>query len=120
MDPTNKLPWSVTIISWIFVATGVIGFGFHLSEVNRQPFDYDVLWPLGLALVAIVCGIYMLRRSNWARWVAVAWLVFHAAVSAFHSRRELIVHSVLLALFTYFLFRPEASAYFRGGRSEET
>jgi hypothetical protein len=112
----KKRPFSVTIIGWIFVATGVVGFGFHASEIRAHPFEYDVVWVLGLSLLAAVSGVCMLMGSNSARWLAVAWLAFHVGVSAFHSRRELIVHSVLLVVMTYFLFRSEATRYFRGTR----
>jgi len=114
-----KRPWSVTIIGWVFVVTGVLGVGLHANEIRTQhPFQYDAAWALGVSVIAIVCGVYMLRRSDWARWLAVAWLAFHVGVSAFHSRRELTVHSVLLVVLAYFLFRPEARAYFRGGTTE--
>ena len=115
----NRRPLLVTIIAGIFLATGVLGLAFHASKIRAHPFHYDIVWVLGLSAVAVVCGAYMLRRSNWARWLAVAWLAFHVGVSAFHSRRELIVHTLLLVVLTYLLFRPESTAYFRGPRTEK-
>jgi hypothetical protein len=115
----KKRPWSVTILSCIFVLVGVTGVVFHSTEIKApRPFPYDAVWAIGVSVIAIVCGFYMLRANNWARCLSVAWLLFHVVVSAFHSRRELIMHSVLLAVFTYLLFRPEANAYFRGPRRE--
>jgi hypothetical protein len=117
----KKRPYLVTIIAWIFVLAGIIGFVFHVTEVKARPrFQYDLLWPLGLSLLAILCGFYMLRQSNWARWLAVAWLAFHVILSGFHSTQGFIVHTVLLAVFAYFLFRPQATAYFRGTGTEGT
>jgi hypothetical protein len=55
----------------------------------------------------------MLRGNNWARWLALAWIAFHVVVSFFHSLQEVVVHSLLFMLIAYFLFSPEARAYFR-------
>jgi uncharacterized membrane protein len=110
----RKRPWTVAVVAWIFILVGVAGLAAHAGEMKpHPPFAYDVLWPLGAAIVAAVCGFFLLRGSDWARWLALAWLVFHVVLSAFHSRQELIVHAVLLAIFAYLLFRPEASRYFR-------
>jgi hypothetical protein len=110
----NKRPLSVIVIGLLYVATGLLGLAFHLNEFNPQhPFQYDSVWVALVRLIAIVCGVYMLRGKNWARWVALAWIAFHVVLSSFHSRFELMVHSLLCATFAYFLFRPQASQYFR-------
>ena len=115
----TKRPISVTIISLIFAAAGVIGVVFHLTEFNlQQPFQYDLVWVVLIRLMAIVCGVYMLRGSNWARWLTLIWIAYHVILSGFHSLFELAVHSLLFAVFAYFLFRPRASEYFRGARTE--
>ena len=114
----KKRPLAVTIIAWIFVLVGIVTCVSHASEIQPYAIRYDDVAAVGISLVAVLCGIYMLRGSDWARWLAVAWLAFHVILSGFHSRRELIVHTVLLAMFAYFLFRPEATAYFRGARRE--
>jgi hypothetical protein len=59
----------------------------------------------------------VLLGHNWARWLLLAWLVFHVIVSAFHSPEEVAAHVVLLLLFAYFVFRPPASNYFRSAPS---
>ena len=111
----NERPLSVTIISYLYMAAGVVGIVYHASELKAQhPFQADVIWVLLLRLTAIVSGVFMLRGSNWARWLGIGWIAFHVAVSAFHPIRELIVHSLLFALFAYFLFRPETAEFFRG------
>lgn len=117
-QPINKRPLSVTIVGCIFLAIGILASASHAAEL-RGPGLYDALWALLVNLVAIVCGIYLLRRCNWARWLAVAWLGFHVIISL-HSRQALLVHSALLALFAYLLFRPVATSYFRASASEET
>lgn len=110
-----KRPLLVTIMGCVYIVTGAGGFALHASEIKSlHPFPYDALWPLGLGVLAVVSGAYMLRGGNWARWLAVAWIAFHVGISAFDATRELIVHSVLLVVIVYLLFRPEATRYFRG------
>jgi hypothetical protein len=45
-------------------------------------------------------------------------MAFHIVLSIFHSPVELLMHILLFGVIGYFLFRPQVSAYFRGGRSE--
>src|SRR2546428_4180404 len=113
----NKRPLSITVISWLFVAAGVIGLAYHATEFTAdRPFQYDVVWVYFVRLLAILCGVFMLRGSNWARWLLLVWIAYHIILSAFHSLSEVLVHSLLLAVVAYFLFRPRASFYFRGTR----
>ncbi len=113
----NRRPLSVTIVGCIFLAIGILASASHATELRRTGHvQYDVLWALLVNLVAIVCGVYLLRRRNWARWLAVAWLAFHVIISL-HSPQALLVHSALLAVFAYLLFRPAAGAYFRAART---
>lgn len=99
----------------MFVATGVVGLTYHATEFKtRGPFDYDVLWVCLVRLLAILCGVFMLRGSNRARWGLVVWLGYHVILSVLHTPFELVVHGLLFAVVLYFLFCPPASAYFRG------
>ena len=110
-----KRPIPVTIISCLLIATGALGFVFHLADVTAQhSFQSDEVWAALVNLAAILCGVYMLRAGNWARWLAIAWIGFHVIVSIFHSRSELAAHILIFAAFGYFLFRPRANDYFRG------
>ena len=113
----GKRPLSVTIIGLLFIATGVIGVVYHLIAL-KHPFQNELIWVFLVRFLAIVCGLFMLLGSNWARWLALAWLAFHVVLSAFHSRSELIMHGVLLVVIAYFLFRPKVVEYFRGPRAE--
>ena len=118
--PTKKRPLSVTVAGYILLATGIVGSAVHAGELRGvRPVQQDVVWALVTSLVAVLCGIYLLRRSNWARWLAVAWLAFHVVLSI-HSQPALLVHTLLLALFGYLLFRPAARAYFRPATSAES
>ena len=109
----SKRPLSITIISWIFIAAGAIGLVYHGNEVRtRRPFEYELLWVCLVRLLAILAGLFMLRGSNWARWLLVLWLGYHVGLSFLHTPFELIVHSILFVAVLYFLFRAPASAYF--------
>lgn len=110
----NKRPISVTVIACAYIATGAIGFVFHFTEFRaRDAFRYDVLWIELIRLAAIVCGAFMLRGHNWARWLALAWIGFHVILSYFHTPPELAIHCLFFAVIAWFLFRPDAARYFR-------
>jgi len=110
----SKRPISVTVIAWIYIVVGIGGIAAHITELNpRHPFELEVVEALVVRLLGIVAGVFMLRGHNWARWLAVAWIAFHVALSAFHSHQGLLVHVALFAVFTFFLFRSAANEYFR-------
>ncbi len=109
-----KRSLSVVIIAGLLIATGAIGIAFHLTEIDpHQRISQEQIWILLVRLTAIIAGVFMLRAANWARWLALAWIAFHVILSFYHSVQQVVVHAVLLALFAWFLFRPEANAYFR-------
>jgi hypothetical protein len=115
----SKRPLSVTVIGWLFVLAGFIGLAYHASDfVARRPWEYDLVLVCFVRLLAILFGVFLLRGRDWARWGLIIWMAYHVILSGFHSVLELVMHSVLLALIAYFLFRPEVSAYFRGWRQE--
>lgn len=113
---TRKRPIAVIIISCIYIVTGIAGLVFHLSKYRIQhPFEYDIVWIAIVEILAMVAGAYMLRGKNWARWLAVAWMAFHVVISIHSPLQQLIVHSLLLVIFAYFLFNRTAKEYFSGG-----
>ena len=119
MRTMSERPLSVTMISWLFLIAGVIGVAYHASEFRLGgPFQYDLLWVCLVRLIAIVCAVFMLRASNWARWLLVVWIAYHVVLSGLHSPLQFIVHGVLLAVVICFLFNAKAAAYFRGVRAE--
>ena len=116
----HKRPTSITVISWIFIAFGSIVLLFGLlpsvdTTVAQRIAELRGHWIVHVSrMVAVLCGVFMLYGFNWARWLLVVWLGFHIIVSALHSPLQLLVHTLLFAVVLYFLFRPQASAYFRG------
>lgn len=116
-DRPGTRPRSVTAIAYLFVAAGVFGLAYHAADIDpRGPFDYRLAWVLVVRLLAIVAGVFLLRGANWARWLAIAWIGYHVALSALHSWVDTAVHAVLLAGIAYVLLRPPVAAFFRGAR----
>jgi len=107
----NKRPISVTILACVYLAAGAIGFAYHFRELLSL--QQDSIWAELTEFLAIVCGAFMLRGHNWARWLALAWIVFHVVLSAFHSVREFAIHGLFCAVIAWILFRSQATRYFR-------
>jgi len=109
-----RRPLSVTVISLLFIAVGSIGL---INQLTKLRFEYHRVWLGVVQLLAIVAGLFMLRGRNWARWLLLIWIVSHVILSAFHTPFELAIHSLLLLVVAYFLFRPKASAYLGAART---
>jgi hypothetical protein len=90
----NRRPLLVTVIGWLYLVTGAVGLAYHSTEHETVGlFQYEPVLVLFLRLLALVCGVFLLRGSNWARWLALAWMAYHVILSAFHPLFELAVHS---------------------------
>ena len=113
-DHMNKRPLAVLLIGCVYIVTGAAGFAAHFSELNaRHPFENDVAWVELVSLIALVSGAYLLRGHNWARWLALAWMAFHVAIS-WPVVRQLVMHTLILAVIAWMLFLPAAQRYFSG------
>lgn len=58
----------------------------------------------------------MLLGYNWARWLAIAWMAFHVIISL-PVYGQLVMHTAILALIAYALFRSDADHFFLHSRS---
>lgn len=110
-----KRPLPVTILGCLFIVAGLVGLAYHLSE---RPLDHWIVLISIVRIIAVVGGVFLLMGHAWARWLMLAWLVFHVVVSAFHSLSESVAHVVLLMVVAYFLLGPPASKYFQSRPSE--
>lgn len=109
-----KRPVSITLVALLLILSGAAGIAYHFTDVRTwHPFPYGYVAVLFVRLLAMVAGIYLLRGSDWARWLALAWIAFHLAISFFNDWSQVAVHTVVLAIFCYVLLRPAANAYFR-------
>src|SRR5579872_1639686 len=96
----NQRPLAVTLIGCVYLVIGAIGFAYHVTEFKAtHPFQYDIVWVELLCLIAIVCGLYILRGSNWARWLALVWIAYHGPGVAEKQRtnRALLLQYLQLA-----------------------
>lgn len=110
---STQRPLSVTFVACAYIAVGAIAFVYQLREfVTRAAFHYDVVWIEMTELLAFVCGIFLLRGQNWARWMALAWMAFHVVLSAFHAASEFLIHLLFCAVIGWVLFRPAAKRFF--------
>lgn len=110
---SSSRPLSVTCLAWLYIALGTFMFLSHSMELLR--FEKDAFLIEFVELLAVVAGAFMLRRRNWARWLALAWTAFHVVLTAFPPFHGLAVHVLITAGITYLLLRSDASQYFRGG-----
>lgn len=112
-DPSMKRPLVVTIIGWLFILAGTVGFVYHLNELNtRDLFGNDAVWVEFVRLLAIVGGILTLYGHNLGRWLLIAWMAYHVVLSYFHPLSELLVHVIVLVAVAYGLFHRKSGAFF--------
>ncbi len=108
-----KRPVSITVLAAVLLLVGAVTLVYHLSEFKpQQESVYDLAAILLVCVLAAVSGAFLLRASNWARWLAVAWMAFHVVISALGPWQKAAAHGALIAIFAYILFRPAARAYF--------
>jgi hypothetical protein len=113
IDQAKKRPIPITMLSWLYIVVGVLSTAAHYAEFwTHKPTMSEFAWINLLGAEAVVAGVFMLRGQNWARWLALLWMATHVVISAFQLMRGLVIHSVLLLLIAYFLFRREAREYF--------
>jgi phosphatidylserine synthase len=109
----KKRPVVITVLGWLYIVVGAVSTAAHFADFRTHKLvmnEFVGITVLGAA--AIIAGVYMLKRQDWARWLALVWIAAHVVISAFHPLHEFIVHCVLLALFAYLLFRRESREYF--------
>lgn len=111
-------PLSITIISWLFMIFGSIALLSGLlpltgADTAQLVAEFKTHWMVHLSrLAAIVSGLFMLRAHNWARWLLVAWIVFHIVIGALHGWIPLVTHVLIFSVILFFLFRRTAREYF--------
>ena len=125
----NKRPRSVTLISVIVITAGAVAFvAGLLSAWNSASAQRAVGFNaqralehapvLAIRALAVLCGVLMLFGFNWARCILVVWTGGHVLIGFLHAPWSGMVHGALFGLIVYLLFRPRASAYFRGPKAE--
>lgn len=106
-------PVPVLIVALLYLAVGAIGLVYHFRDLSAS----DGIWIELTESLALLAGVFLLLRRNWARWLAVAWIAFHVGLSILHSIRETAIHAVFLVLIAWMLFRPASTRFFRGANT---
>lgn len=113
-----KRPYEVTVAGWLFIVVGTLNTAYHLW---KGAFDRWMVAILILTVSAVVAGVFLLRGaqwSRWARWLALAWIVFHVVVSALNSVSAALPHVVLLVVIGYVLLGPPTRQYYQQGQAK--
>ena len=106
-------PFVVSVVAFLLMLTGAAGLVSDGLDLRSAPSRHDEI--IGIAavhLLAVIAGVFMLRAQNWARWLAIAWITFHVVLSLWHPPMQLLVHTILFAVFLWCLFRGKSGAYF--------
>ena len=118
----RPLPVLIVSIGFILIGAGGLLRGI-VSLLRGAGSNSHELMDIGLVsfsgILALLSGVFMLRRANWARWLCVTWMALHVVLSLFHTPFETVIHSAMLVVLILVLFRPSASSYFRGHAAPE-
>lgn len=106
-------PFQVTVLGWLFIVVGIVSTADHLWKGTLDRWTIPTVL---VGVVAVVAGVFLLRGARWARWLLLAWLAFHVAVSAFESLSVALPHAALLLVVGYVLLGPPTSKYFQQGQ----
>lgn len=122
----EKRPLSVSIIGWYLIAVGVLGAVSVLAMRNNpmmqrmyehSPLPISAHIGIGVigSIITAVCGYAMLKGHNWSRFVYVGWCVigFVISLATVPFTSLLLLGLAFLAVIVFFLFRPDANAWFR-------
>ena len=120
-EGVRKRPIGVVVVSALLVLAGVVGLVADCMNSQSLSADhYAAVWIALVNVVWIVAAVFVFRGRDWARWLAIAWMAFHVAISLWNSRQQIVVHGVIFALMALILLRRDASDFFRGAnRSAE-
>ncbi len=113
-SPQTPRPISITLIAGLYIAVGALGFIFHFRDSLQSP--ASGVWVELTEVLAAMAGIYMLRRKDWARWLALAWMGAHVVFSALGALPAAAIHAGFFAAIAWILLRPPAGRYFRNSQ----
>ncbi|MCU1312395.1 MAG: hypothetical protein JWM54_152 [Acidobacteriaceae bacterium] len=95
----------------------MVGIGAQAARfLQDMLLGFEAIYVLSFSIVAIACGVFLLRGQSWTRWLAVAWFAFHVVIGALHSWQSAVLHVTLLAIRTYALFCRQATIWFHSAK----
>jgi hypothetical protein len=123
-----KRPLSHTIIAWLSILAGAVCFlALLFLSLYAESGSSSASWFhrfegiggfIAGAVASLSGGVLVLKRSPWGRWLVLASIVL-LQVDPIEMRTMVIVRlGLMLMVCGYFLFRPQADAYFRGGEHD--
>ena len=121
----ERRPLSLTIIGWFLIVTGLFGAYASLTvgsnEVARQMLAdsgvslqfQQVLAVIG-AIVIFASAYGIFKGLPWSRVLYVGWMIISLVIGLLTSpfKGMLLLSVLFLVVIGYFLFRPEADAWF--------
>lgn len=107
-----KRPLTVTLISALYIVTGIVAIIYHAREWAAS-LQGDDLLAFVIRVLAIVGGVFALRGQNWARWLLVLWIGYHIVLSVGHPVEQIITHALFGILTGVCLFNKKANGFFR-------
>lgn len=110
-----RRPIAVTVLSWLFIALGVVSLAMDVRFVMAHGAGRDEALIFPVHALAVVAGAFMLRGADWARWLTVLWMAFHVAITVLNAWQGFAFHVILFAGITFLLFRADARGWFRPG-----
>lgn len=107
-----KPPITVIIAGCIYILGGAIPVAYQINKIAEISSNHDMAWVVGLGVLAVIGGIYVIRGANWARWLLLAWIIFHVVISFYGDTMKIIGHSLFAVLTYILLFNKRANTYF--------
>ena len=106
---------SVLAVAVLFLVLGALdvyqGIVPIVSSIGRSRLAGDDVLVLVIGVAALVGGWQLLRGRSWARWLLVAWMALHVAVSAGRPA-ALGAHLAIFGGIAFLLFRSRAAPHF--------
>lgn len=125
-----KRPTSVTVIGWLLIVTSVISvvtsyfsldnpIAQELMAKNSLPLSVQYAMLFGGLIITVIAGAAMLKGFVWGRTLYVVWSIIGLVVGLFTSpvKMAMIPGAVALAVIVWFLYRPNAAAWFNPRRT---
>ena len=125
-----KRPTSVTVIGWLLIVTSIFSVAasyfsrddptvMEMMARNLLPLSVQYAMLFGGLVINVIAAVAMLKGLAWGRTLYVAWSVIGLVIGLFTSpfKMMIIPGAVVLALIAFFLYRPNANAWFNPNRA---
>ena len=106
---------SVLAVGVLFLFLGALdayqGIVPIASSIRRSRLAGDDVLVLAIGIAALIGGWQLLRGRSWARWLLVAWMALHVAISVGRPS-ALGAHLAIFGSIAFLLFRSGAAPHF--------